>query len=240
MDLHEEAVRSLRGYSPHRSCEAREVGLISISEDPRLVRAMPIPATECSSKAAANAPETRRKFTKDVKSNGTNRRSPLESTKVPKKQTQKACKRGRKMCQEYAKKLKRSERATPKGQILAAGLNWLRKNPFGVSFRGAAGDEESRIVLKTLRARFLAPLGMTAWKGFSAPCEALPFRFRSQTLFVRHVLTHQEYTDPWIFSSRPFSPHSGHNQLHIPNILWNFWQLETEYLMKALDDGRSH
>ena len=58
-----------------------------------------------------------------------------------------------------------------------AGLNRLRKNSFGVSFRGAAGDEESRIFLKTLRARFLAPLGMTAWKGFSAPCEAPPFRF---------------------------------------------------------------
>jgi len=37
----------------------------------------------------------------------------------------------------------------------------LRKNSLGVSFRGAAGDEESRIVLKTLRARFLASLGMT-------------------------------------------------------------------------------
>ncbi len=35
-----------------------------------------------------------------------------------------------------------------------------------------ADDEESRIVLKTLRARFLAPLGMTAWKGFSAACSA--------------------------------------------------------------------
>ena len=67
----------------------------------------------------------------------------------------------------------------------------------------------------------------------SGGAEALPFRFRSQTLLARHVLTHQEYTDPWIFSSRPFSPHSGHDQLHIPNILWNFWQLETEYLMKA-------
>ena len=122
MDLHEEAAWSWRGCSPHRPLEAREVGLIFITEDPRLVRAMPIPATECSSKAAANAPETRRKFTKDVKSNGTNRRSPLESTKVPKKQTQKASKRGRKMCREYAKKLKQSERATPKGQILAAGL----------------------------------------------------------------------------------------------------------------------
>jgi len=43
------------------------------------------------------------------------------------------------------------------------GLNRLRKNLDGVSFRGAAGDEESCIALKTLRARFLAPLGMTAW-----------------------------------------------------------------------------
>jgi len=121
MDLDEEAVRSWRGCSPHRPCEAREVGLIFISEDPRLVRVMGIPITECSSKASANVPETRRKFTKDVKSNGTNLRSPLESTKLPKKRTQKACKRGRKMCQEYAKKLKRSERATPKGQILDEG-----------------------------------------------------------------------------------------------------------------------
>ena len=38
-----------------------------------------------------------------------------------------------------------------------------------VSFRGAAGDEESRIVLKTLGARFLAPLGMTAWRDFRQP-----------------------------------------------------------------------
>jgi hypothetical protein len=36
---------------------------------------------------------------------------------VPKKRTQKASKRSRKMCPEYAKKLKQSERATPKGQI---------------------------------------------------------------------------------------------------------------------------
>jgi hypothetical protein len=122
MDLDEEAVRSLRGCCPHRPCEAREVGLIFITGDPRLARAMPIPATECSRKAGPNVPETHRKFTKDVKYNGTNLRSPLESTKVPKKRTQKASKRGRKMCQEYAKKLKQSEKSTPKGQILAAGL----------------------------------------------------------------------------------------------------------------------
>jgi hypothetical protein len=36
---------------------------------------------------------------------------------VTKKRTQKASKRGREMCPEYAKKLKQSERATPKGQI---------------------------------------------------------------------------------------------------------------------------
>jgi len=31
-----------------------------------------------------------------------------------------------------------------------------------VTFERAAGDEESRTALKTLRVRFLAPLGMTA------------------------------------------------------------------------------
>ena len=48
----------------------------------------------------------------------------------------------------------------------------LRKNPVGLSFRAAAGDEESRTVLKALRTRFLAPLGMTARKGFCAACTA--------------------------------------------------------------------
>jgi hypothetical protein len=32
----------------------------------------------------------------------------------------------------------------------------LPKNSFGLSFRGAAGDEESRLGLETLRARFLS------------------------------------------------------------------------------------
>jgi hypothetical protein len=36
-------------------------------------------------------------------------------------------------------------------------------------------DEESCTALKILRARFLAPLGMTAWRGFSAACSAPPF-----------------------------------------------------------------
>ena len=117
MDLDEKAVRILRDCNPRRPWEARDVELIFISEDPRLVRVMAIPATECSIRAAANVPETRRKFTKDVNIDGTNRRSPLESTKVAKKRTQKACKRGRKMCQQYAKKLKQSERATQKAKF---------------------------------------------------------------------------------------------------------------------------
>jgi hypothetical protein len=53
-----------------------------------------------SSKAAPNVPEMSRKFIKDVNSDGTNPRSPLESTKVPKKRTQNGCKRGRKTCPE--------------------------------------------------------------------------------------------------------------------------------------------
>jgi len=64
MDLDEEAVGILRGSSAHQPCEAREAGLILISQDPRLARTMAIAATECSSKPAANVPETRRKFTK--------------------------------------------------------------------------------------------------------------------------------------------------------------------------------
>jgi len=43
------------------------------------------------------------------------------------------------MCQEYAKELKQSERVTPKGQILAAGLNRLRKNSSKLSFRAERG-----------------------------------------------------------------------------------------------------
>jgi hypothetical protein len=97
----------------------------------------------------------------------------------------------------------------PSGSTLGAskrgeksGLKRLRKNSFGVSFRGAAGDEESRIGLKTLRARFLAPLGMTAWMGFSAACKtqvqgssgfpAWNSEHPSPTLYVSGERTRQE------------------------------------------------
>jgi hypothetical protein len=48
---------------------------------------------------------------------GTNRRSPLESTKVSKKQTQTRSKQTGKTCSKQAKKPKQSERLTPKGHI---------------------------------------------------------------------------------------------------------------------------
>jgi len=76
------------------------------------------------------------------------------------------------------------------------GLNRLRKNLFGLSFRGVPrtrDDEESCTALRILGARFLAEftlsqlrrsfsrdcglrmtangLGMTAWSGFSAACK---------------------------------------------------------------------
>jgi hypothetical protein len=55
-----------------------------------------------------------------------------------------------------------------------SGGPWSVSNPMDSRFRGndliferAEGDEESRTALKTLRARFLAPLGMTVKRGFS-------------------------------------------------------------------------
>jgi len=57
-----------------------------------------------------------------------------------------------------ANELKLKPKKWPKTHLLCV-IDRLRKNSLGVSFRGvpqARDDEESRIVLKTLRARFLA------------------------------------------------------------------------------------
>jgi hypothetical protein len=155
MDLDEEAVQISRDCSPHRHRKAREVGLILISEDPRLLRAMAIPATECFSRAAANVPEARRKLTKDVNFNGTNLRSPLESPKVPKKRTQKASQKGREMCSEHAKKHKQSERATPKGQI--------REVPAKLALRSIPSRRRGRGVLAKLSAGNQIALRYIRW-----------------------------------------------------------------------------
>jgi hypothetical protein len=59
------------------------------------------------------------------------------------------------------------------GSFESRRFNRLRKNPFGLSFRGAAGDEESRKSF-TFRARFFASLGMTRLRGvFAQPVRLL-------------------------------------------------------------------
>jgi hypothetical protein len=53
-----------------------------LTEDPRLIRKATIPKAEPSQRAVTSGSGARRKLKKDVNFNGTNRRSPLESTKV--------------------------------------------------------------------------------------------------------------------------------------------------------------
>jgi hypothetical protein len=85
MDLGGEAALISRGGGPLRPCQDTEVGVMYVTEDPRLVRATAFPATDRSRKAAPNVPEIRRKFKKDVNCNGTELISHLESTEVSKK-----------------------------------------------------------------------------------------------------------------------------------------------------------
>ena len=63
----------------------------------------------------------------------------------------------------------KSEQSSAKTNLHNCGpLPWiLCKISFLLSFRGAAGDEESRSAMKMLRARFLASLGMTVQRRFS-------------------------------------------------------------------------
>src|SRR5208337_1970750 len=84
MDLGGEAVLTLRGCSPLPTCQNSEAGVMHATEDPRLLRPKAIPARECSRKAARNVPATGRNYEKDVKIDGTNSISPVESAKVPK------------------------------------------------------------------------------------------------------------------------------------------------------------
>lgn len=50
----------------------------------------------------------------------------------------------------------------------------LCERTISVSFRGTAGDEESRTAEKTFRARFLAALGMTVSRIYNAPSNLQP------------------------------------------------------------------
>jgi hypothetical protein len=59
-----------------------------ITEDRGLVREMALAAAERSPRVSINVTAICRTFKKDVNFNGTNLRTPLESTKVSKKRTQ--------------------------------------------------------------------------------------------------------------------------------------------------------
>jgi hypothetical protein len=72
--------------------------VIYVTQNPRLVRARAIPATECSRNSAPNLIEKQMRSKKDVKFEGTNRRSPLESTKVSKNKHKMGPKQSGKTC----------------------------------------------------------------------------------------------------------------------------------------------
>ena len=87
-----------------------------------------------------------------------------------------------------------------------------------------ADDEESRTALKILRARFLAPLGMTAWRGFSAACEALPFQTcgERRRLGPEHSVGRiRNQESPFPNSAEPAWPASisGGDWLSLPRLL---------------------
>jgi hypothetical protein len=79
-----------------------------VTEDPRLLRARAIPATVCFHRAAPDVLEKPCTFKKDVKIEGTNPTSHLESIKVSKKRTHNGAESKPKTCCEYAKERKQS------------------------------------------------------------------------------------------------------------------------------------
>jgi len=65
-----------------------------------------------------------------------------------------------------------NENRTVERNKATASPNTVLKNSISLSFRGAEGSEESRIVF-IFRARFLAPLGMTRyWSVFQHPAKS--------------------------------------------------------------------
>ena len=70
--------------SPLRPWEDTEAGLIFVTEDPQQVGARANPTTEFCRRAVPNDFESPGNFERDVKIEGTNSTSPLESTKVSK------------------------------------------------------------------------------------------------------------------------------------------------------------
>jgi len=121
MDLGEEGVLILQGGGPLRPCEDTKTAVKCVTQDRPLVRATPIPATACPQKAAPNVLETHGKLKKDVKFEGTNRRSPLESTKVSKNKLERSANKAENAVQ-ISKRAKTNQKNDPKGAIFRTGI----------------------------------------------------------------------------------------------------------------------
>jgi hypothetical protein len=92
-----------QGGGPPGPWEDTEAGVICATEDLRLAGARAILAAECSRKTAPTILLSRAKFKKDVKLEGTNSTSPLESTKRSKNELKTNSKRSGKTCLQDAK-----------------------------------------------------------------------------------------------------------------------------------------
>jgi hypothetical protein len=87
------------------------------TEDPGLVRLMATAAAERSPRVSTNILAACRMFKKDVKFNGTNSTSPLESTKVPKNKLKKGPIAAQKTSRKCVKEVKQSEKQTQRSNI---------------------------------------------------------------------------------------------------------------------------
>jgi hypothetical protein len=113
MDIRAERVLILPTGGGLRPWEDTKAGAMFVTEDPRPVRTTAVPTTEFSRKATTSVLGTHSKLKKDVKFNGTNRRSPLESTKVSKNKLKMGSKQSGKTCYKYAREPEQSKRETP-------------------------------------------------------------------------------------------------------------------------------
>jgi hypothetical protein len=114
MDLGREPVLILRGCAPFLPWEDTPPGMIHATGDPRTLRPSGIPATEYSRKAAANAPETRREFEKDVNFQRNKPKKFFRIKKSLKKTSSKAVKTKRKNVRQKGKIAQTKRRSEPR------------------------------------------------------------------------------------------------------------------------------
>jgi hypothetical protein len=142
MDLIEQPVGNWRACGPPRPHKAGEARLMLITEDPGGAEVSAIPVAKRSPRVSVNVRGTCRMLQKDVSLYGTNRRSPLESTKVSKNEPKNGAKRTQKTTCKCGKEAKRSEKRTREGNILARFSPTLvrpRQAPTLFDFARAAG-----------------------------------------------------------------------------------------------------